>query len=72
MDEGAHQTVLSAVLAVVGGAGYDDVAVFDSDFDVGVNGLFEFALGAFYCYGVAINLDGDAGGNCYGSFANCL
>ena len=45
--------MLSAVLAVVGGTGHVYVAVFNGDCEIGVNGLLEFAFGAFDCYVVS-------------------
>ena len=60
----------SAVFAVVGGTCHYDVAVFDSDVEVGVNGLSELAFGAFHSNGVGffINLNINSLGDCDGGF----
>ena len=69
MDEGAGKTVLSAMLAVVGGTGNVDVAVFNGYGEVGVDGFLEFAFGTFYGYYVAGNGYSNACGQCNGSFS---
>jgi hypothetical protein len=69
VDEGAEESVLSAVLAVVRGAGYVNVSVLYLNFEIGVDFLGEGALGALHGdYVVLVDGDGNTSGNLNGSF----
>ena len=71
VDQSAVETVLAAVLDVVAGAADVYVVVFYGYCKVGIDGLFEFSVGAFYgYYVVGINGHSNSGGDCYGSFTN--
>ncbi len=68
VNQGAGQTVLGAVLAVVGRTGYNYVAVFNRDGEVGIDSLFEFAFGSLDGNDVGSNVYGHTCGECNGSF----